>query len=580
MQLAHIELSKLAVSPQNMRAKRKDRDITDLIPSVRARGILVPLLVRPNGGPDTYEIVAGRRRFFAASKVSEERGEPMLLPCAVMEPDDDAGALEASLLENIARLDADEVTQWAVFARLVKLGRTVDDIGATFGIDDKIVRRVLALGNLLPRIRSLYQKEQIDAATVRHLTIATTAQQRNWLALHHSTEEYAPTGRALKDWLFGGSAVPTSAALFKLDEYTAPIISDLFGEERFFSDVALFWKFQNEAIEKNRQAYLVDGWSDVVLLQGGRWFDRWAYERRSKAKGGRVYIAVSEHGAVEIHEGYVLRKEAERLDRPESTSSAPPRPELSSPLRRYVDLHRHAVVRARLIDHPWIALRLLLAHAIAGSPLWQVRAERQRAEKPETAQSVACSRAEAIFAAMRAMALQGLGREPDLPGIIDRGVAWSVDSMFETLVAFPDNDVLDLAAVVIGESLDAASVMVELVGRLLVVDTGALWEADDAFFALLRDRKVVLALLTEVAGPETARANSDAPVKVLKAILRDCLDGRNGRTRVHPWAPRWMRFPSGTYLEGPSTEPVALPPDEQVAKVLEPEEFEHAEAAE
>src|SRR3546814_16212142 len=87
------------------------------------------------------------------------------------------------MIENLARLDADEVTQWETFTRLVKEGRDVADIAATFGLPDLTIARVLALGNLLPRVRSLYASEKIDRATVRHLTLASKSQQRAWLAL-------------------------------------------------------------------------------------------------------------------------------------------------------------------------------------------------------------------------------------------------------------------------------------------------------------------------------------------------------------------------------------------------------------
>lgn len=171
MELTHIELAKLTVSPVNMRQARKAPDISDLLPSVRARGILVPLLVRPNGEPDCFEVVAGRRRYHAALTISEEGGEIEPLPCAIIEAGDDAAALEASLIENIARLDPDEVTQWVTFTKLIKEGRNIGDISGTFGLTEQQVRRILALGNLHPRIRQLYQKEEIDVASIRHLTL-------------------------------------------------------------------------------------------------------------------------------------------------------------------------------------------------------------------------------------------------------------------------------------------------------------------------------------------------------------------------------------------------------------------------
>lgn len=63
------------------------------------------------------------------------------------------------------------------------------------------MKRILALGNLLPRIRTLYRGAQIDVATVRHLTLASKNQQKAWLALLDDEQTYCPTGHQLKAWL-------------------------------------------------------------------------------------------------------------------------------------------------------------------------------------------------------------------------------------------------------------------------------------------------------------------------------------------------------------------------------------------
>lgn len=135
MEFKHIDIASLAISSVNMRGKGK-ADLTNILPSVRARGVLVPLIVRANGSSDSYEIVAGKRRYQAAMTVAQETGEAEALPCAVIEAGDDAAALEASLIENIARLDPDEVTRWECFTRLVREGRTPVQIAATFGLTE------------------------------------------------------------------------------------------------------------------------------------------------------------------------------------------------------------------------------------------------------------------------------------------------------------------------------------------------------------------------------------------------------------------------------------------------------------
>ncbi|WP_454798678.1 ParB/RepB/Spo0J family partition protein [Novosphingobium lindaniclasticum] len=116
MKLEFIALGNLTVSKSNMRYARKAPDVSDILPTVRARGVIQPVIVRPNCEAGRFEIIAGCRRFHAAQIVAAERlavcteaGEPdpeaAMLPCAVLDAADDASAVEASLIENIARLD-------------------------------------------------------------------------------------------------------------------------------------------------------------------------------------------------------------------------------------------------------------------------------------------------------------------------------------------------------------------------------------------------------------------------------------------------------------------------------------------
>ena len=83
MKLDFIDLGNLSIAAANMRGKGKDPDVSDLLPSIRARGVLVPLLVRPNCSKGRFEIVAGRRRFTAVNAVAREGGAVKPIPCAV-----------------------------------------------------------------------------------------------------------------------------------------------------------------------------------------------------------------------------------------------------------------------------------------------------------------------------------------------------------------------------------------------------------------------------------------------------------------------------------------------------------------
>lgn len=241
MNYEHIPLARLSISKTNMRYGKKAPDVSRILPSVRKRGVIIPLIVRPNCSPDHFEIMAGRRRYFAALAVEAEGQEGVTLPCAILADGDDADAFELSMIENCLRENPDEVTQWEGYTRLVKEGRKPDDIAQTFGLTDLTVKRILALGNLLPRIREAYRAEQIDVPTVRHLTLATKAQQKAWLALFEDVDGYAPRGNQLKAWLFGGASISTDVALFDLAGYSGQIVTDLFEDGGFFGDAGAFW---------------------------------------------------------------------------------------------------------------------------------------------------------------------------------------------------------------------------------------------------------------------------------------------------------------------------------------------------
>lgn len=553
MELKHIDIACLSVSPVNMRGGRKAPDLTNILPSVRARGVIVPLIVRQNGAPDGYEIVAGKRRYHAALAVAEESGSIDPLPCAVMEAGDDAAALEASLIENIARIDPDEMTQCETFTRLVRHGRGVEDISLTFGLTPLQVKRTLALGNLMPRIRNLYRAERIDAVTVRHLTLATKGQQRDWLALLDSENDHAPMGQNLKSWLMGGVAISTKVALFDIASYSGEIISDLFGEDSYFACPSDFWAAQMAAVEERAAGYREAGWPEVVVMERGEYFHTWEHERCPKKKCGQVYVAISHRGEVSVHEGYLTTKEARRREKHVEGGDAgtkPVRPEISAPIQNYVDLHRHAAVRAALLSQPAMALRLMVAHTIVGSPLWRVDVEKQRANTDAIAESVETCVSEAMFDARRREVLALLGYDTETPTVTG-GYARDdgLPGLLVYLLDLPDEAVMSILAIVMGETLMAGSAIVELVGALLTVDMAAVWQADDALLDSIRDKQVISRIVADVAGDAVATANAGESVKVQRQIVRDCLAGTGGRAKVDGWVPRWMAFAPSSYTD-------------------------------
>src|SRR5688572_29427740 len=86
MELQHIELSKLKLSPTNVRKHGAGDDLAELIASIKSLGVIQPLLVRSNC--DGFEVVAGQRRLLACQAIAEETGKAELVPCGILQAGD------------------------------------------------------------------------------------------------------------------------------------------------------------------------------------------------------------------------------------------------------------------------------------------------------------------------------------------------------------------------------------------------------------------------------------------------------------------------------------------------------------
>ncbi len=553
--LQMIPLADLKVSKLNVR-KHGAKDVASLAASIAAIGLVQPLLVRASG--DGFEIVAGQRRYLAAKSLDADgNADTDPLPCVVLASNEDAAAIEASLAENIERLPMDEMDQHESFLALKKRGLDEADIAAHFGISEQIVRRRLALADLIPDIRRLYRRGDIDAKTLQVLTLATRERQKAWLRLVTDPTETPPPFWQLKAWLLGGAEISTKAALFDEATYTGAIVSDLFGEERYFADRDEFWRLQNAAIAETRDKLIAAGWSHVEIIEPSRRFQTWDHEPVPKAKGGAAYIEVQADGHVTVHKGLLPRAEARKASRAaaddpgEDTEPEPgrtERPELSAPLANYLDLVRHSIVRRAVARAPKLALRLMLAHVIGGGSLWRVEPERQPATSEAVATAVSALPSQAEFAAEREGARQLLGLDDgDGPLVAPDGGARTA-AVLAKLMDLSDKDVLGIVAVVMAETLAMGTDLVDTLGAMLAVNIAAHWQPDDTFFELVRDREAIGAMLAEVIG-DTAAATylTDTGTKK-KAIIRKALSG-DGRAKVEGWLPRYLRFPQGQYTE-------------------------------
>jgi len=555
MQLQHIELENLSISPVNVR-KFGAKSVDDLLPSIQAHGVIQPLLVRPF--EEGFEVVAGQRRFHALQEIvsnGEQSDALESVPCLIMESGDDAKAIEASLAENIARLPMDEIDQYKAFATLIKQGREVSDIADQFGVTERMVKQRLAIANLIPPILTAYRKGEIDPTCVRLLTMATKAQQKTWFALHRSEDEYAPAGFRLKCWLFGGHEIKLDAALFDVAEYDGNIITDLFGEDNYFDDAEKFWTLQNTAIAAKKDAYLADGWSDVIIWDIGEHFASYDYVATAKDNGGKIYIVPSRNGEVSIYEGQLSQSDIKKRDKAAQGKTDTPtsKPELTQPMQNYLNVHRHAAVRLELMANQGLALRLAVAQMICGSDLWTIHADPQKTANDSIKASLGENKAEAEFAEKRKAVIALLELETkDDETVVPRKSDWNanrdIHTVFAKLIGLDDETVNEILTFIVAETLPCGSMLVEALGQKLDVDMSKHWQVDECFFSHLRDKGAINAILKETAGKAVADANITATAKVQKQLIRESLSAKSDADAPE-WQPRYMQFPMKSYTK-------------------------------
>lgn len=117
MSYEEIELNLIKSNPSNPRGQFTGPKFDELIASIRTKGVLEPILVRPT--KDRFEVVAGERRFRALHRVAEESKEPVKIPAIVRKLSDEE-AFEIMLIENLQREDLTPLEEARSFELYIK----------------------------------------------------------------------------------------------------------------------------------------------------------------------------------------------------------------------------------------------------------------------------------------------------------------------------------------------------------------------------------------------------------------------------------------------------------------------------
>src|SRR3954447_10888747 len=174
--LREVPVEMIAANPRQPRQRFDEATLAGLAESVRQRGVLQPVLVRPVAG-GTYELVAGERRWRAAQLAGLET-----VPALVRESDD-AQALEAALIENMAREDLNPVEEARACAALVEdLGLTREEVGRRVGRSRVAVSNLLRLLDLPDEPLALLEEGTLSEGHGRALLLASDHADRRRLA--------------------------------------------------------------------------------------------------------------------------------------------------------------------------------------------------------------------------------------------------------------------------------------------------------------------------------------------------------------------------------------------------------------
>jgi ParB family chromosome partitioning protein len=179
---AELPVSAISANRRQPRTTFDEESLNALTASVREVGVLQPILVRATG-PETYELVAGERRWRAAKRAGLQ-----VIP-ALVRSADDAASLEQALVENLQREDLNAMDEAAAYQQLIEdFGLTHDEVAARVGRSRAAVTNTLRLFQLPPSVQRLVAEGKLSAGHARALLGSPDRSFQESLARRAATE--------------------------------------------------------------------------------------------------------------------------------------------------------------------------------------------------------------------------------------------------------------------------------------------------------------------------------------------------------------------------------------------------------
>lgn len=169
--IEEVELASLHAGKYQPRQAMDENSLAELASSIKAQGVISPIVVRPTGGAN-YEIIAGERRFRAAALAGLEK-----VPVIIRDVDDKQ-ALAMALIENMQREDLNPLEEAQGVLRLIEeFGFTHEAAAEAIGRSRSATTNLLRLLELTEEVKSMLSAGEIDMGHARALLALSGAQQ-------------------------------------------------------------------------------------------------------------------------------------------------------------------------------------------------------------------------------------------------------------------------------------------------------------------------------------------------------------------------------------------------------------------
>lgn len=165
-----IATDRLAANPNQPRRTFEPSALKDLSDSLRQKGIIQPLIVRPTPNPEVFEIVAGERRWRAAQMAQIHQ-----VPVIVRELDD-TEVLEIAIIENVQRAELNAIEEAQAYRQLMeRFGHTQEKIAEALSKSRSHIANIMRLLALPDDVQTMVESGTLTAGHARALITTPNA---------------------------------------------------------------------------------------------------------------------------------------------------------------------------------------------------------------------------------------------------------------------------------------------------------------------------------------------------------------------------------------------------------------------